>query len=142
MTDEKKCALRTYLNDEGYSIAYSNIDTEQYLDNGYEADGAEYLVMDDEEANDCAYEHIMDLLYAFNAEFIIDHSGLPYDAIEMIRSYQEDKCEDANNTIYALIDDPQEFVDDAIAADGRGHFINPYDGEEIESGEYFIYRMN
>ena len=35
-----------------------------------------------------------------------------------------------------------EFIEDAISSDGRGHFLSPYDGEENEEGDYFIYRIN
>jgi len=106
----------------------------------------DYLVLTDEEANEKCAENIKDSLWAFNASFIIDHSKLPYDAIEMVQGYQESKCEGANDTIEALIDDIDTFIEDAISADGRGHFINTYDGEENEetvNGEtFYIYRIN
>jgi hypothetical protein len=50
-----------------------------------------------------------------------------------VSAFQEAKCEDANETIAALITDIDEFIEDAICADGRGHFLNGYDGEEYES---------
>lgn len=36
----------------------------------------------------------------------------------------------------------QACVADAIRCDGRGHFLSQYDGEEVEAGEFFIYRLN
>lgn len=63
-----------------------------------------------------------------------------------IRAAQERLYEGANAIIHALIDDLNDFVDDAIAADGRGHFISSYDGEEHEvtvDGEtYYVYRLS
>ena len=49
-----------------------------------------------------------------------------------------------------LIDDIDEFCKDAISADGRGHFLNGYDGNEYEQsfkykGEsytFYLYRWN
>lgn len=101
-----------------------------------------YLVLTDSEADKATEEHIKDSLWAFNADFIIDHSKLPYEALEMVQSFQEAKSEGANETIAALIEDMSEFVSDAIAADGRGHFLSGYDGAENEEGGFYIYRTN
>lgn len=104
----------------------------------------DYLVCTDEEADEAAKQYIEESVWAFNASFIINHSKLPYEAREMIENLQTTKCEGANDTILALIDDFDEFVSAAISADGRGHFLSSYDGEENEetvNGEtYFIYR--
>jgi hypothetical protein len=39
-----------------------------------------------------------------------------------------------------------DFVKDAISADGRGHFLNKYDGKEIEvvinGAVLYVYRIN
>ena len=39
-----------------------------------------------------------------------------------------------------------EFIEDAISADGRGHFLSSYDSEEVEididDETYFAYRLN
>ena len=105
-----------------------------------------YMVLTDEEADEKAAEYIKESLWAFNADFIIQHSKLPYEAKEMIESHQREKCESANETIEALIDDMDEFISDAISADGRGHFLNTYDGyeneETVEGDTFYIYRMN
>jgi hypothetical protein len=55
---------------------------------------------------------------------------------------QSELCESANAIVKAIISDIDEFIQDAIDSDGRGHFINSYDGEENEHGEYYIYRTN
>ncbi len=114
------------------------------VEEDYEEIDSDYLVCTDEEADEKAAEYIKETVWAFNAGFIVDHSSLPYEAIEMIENFQQ-KCEDANDTILALIDDFDDFVSDAISADGRGHFMSSYDGEENEetvNGEtYYIYRQ-
>jgi hypothetical protein len=108
-------------------------------------DSGEYLILTDEEADEKAEEYILNSLWAFNSEFIIRHTDLPWDAQEMIQAYQEDRCESANEPIKALINDLDEFIEDAILSDGRGHFINSYDGEETEIQFndlfFFVYRM-
>ena len=127
-----------------------------YSEYMFDVYGDEYLVMDDDRAYATAYHEISQLLWAFNTDFILDHlkdeikyGNDPVDLDELkacIKLVQEKLCEGANAIIHALIDDLEGFVDDAIAADGRGHFISPYDGEEHEvtvDGEtYYIYRLS
>jgi len=119
-----------------------NVDEVLYGGNMFDAGGGEYLVLTDDEADDAAAEQIEQSLWIFNAEFIIGHTNLPYDAIEMIKSHQKTKYEDANDTIKALISDFDHFVSDAISSDGRGHFLAGYDSEEGEEDGYYIYRTN
>lgn len=148
MTNEYEIPIESEYEPEVIALAeYLDVDIDDitedaYVDNAYEVSGCTYLVLDDEDADDMAREYILHSLWAFNADFIIRHTDIPYDAIEIIQSYQENRCEDANDTIKALITDIDEFVDDAICSDGRGHFMNSYDGDEIEHGEYYIYRMD
>ena len=118
--------------------------------------GNEYIVMGDEKAYETAYHEISQSLWAFNTDFILDHlkddiehGDNPVDLADLkegLKALQEKLCEGANAIIHALIDDLEAFVDDAIAADGRGHFISSYDGEEHEvtvDGEtYYIYRIS
>jgi len=110
-----------------------------------ETDG-KHIVLTDEEADEKAAEYIKYSLWAFNAGFIIQHSKLPYEAEEMIQAYQEKECESANDTIKALITNIDNFISDAISADGRGHFMSSYDGKENEvkvlDTTFFIYRIN
>lgn len=99
----------------------------------FEFDGCEYAIAGNEnEATEACSLSIKDSVWAFNAEFIIWHTSLPNEAVEMIRVYQVTKCEDANDAIFALIEDFNCFVEDAINTDGRGHFLSPYDGDEIQ----------
>ena len=138
--DLKVKALAKYLDCDPEDIAegYPSYGDFMTLEYG----GEEYLVLTDEEADEACSDNIYQSVWAFNAGFIIDHSNLPYDAADMITGFQESKCEDANDTILALITDFDEFVEDAISADGRGHFLSGYDGDEVEAGKYFIYRLN
>jgi len=114
-----------------------------------ERDDGGYMVLTDEEADEKAKEYIKTSLWAFNADFICRMCGLPYAAEEMIRSFQGTECEGANDTILALIENADGidfFVEQAINADGRGHFLNTYDGEEHEikhGNEWlYIYKVN
>ena len=127
-----------------------------YTEYRFDVYGDEYLVMDDGHAYAAAFHEISQLLWAFNTDFILDHlkddikyGNDPVDLDELkagIDLVKEKLCEGANAIIHALIDDLESFVDDAISADGRGHFISSYDGEEHEvtvDGEtYYIYRLS
>ena len=65
--------------------------------------------------------------------------------IKAISALQE-ACKGCNEDIQSLIDDMDEFVEDAVSSDGRGTFLSSYDSEEVEvvvDGEYFYaYRLN
>ena len=107
-------------------------------------DGSEeWRVLTDTEANTAAREAILESVWAFRPEFLAAHTVAGVDA-ETIRTIQEnDKCESNNAVLTRLIDDVDHFVDDAIKADGRGHFLSSYDSEEIElPGNLFAYRVN
>lgn len=105
----------------------------------FEVDGNEYAIaVSDLEADEACKKYIEDSAWAFTPEFIIDHSNLPYEALEMIKEFQAKKCEDANETILALINDFNKFISDAISADGRGHFLSGYDGEEKEWNNFLL----
>lgn len=109
----------------------------------------DYLVLTDEEANDKAREYIEDSIWAFNADFIIEECGLDFSGVDSLRAMQEKSCESANDFIRSIIENTcgiESFVESAISADGRGHFLSTYDGEENEvsiKGEtLYIYRIN
>jgi hypothetical protein len=110
----------------------------------FEACGGEYLVLTDDEADDKAREHIEQSLWAFNASFIASHTrnGLSTECIKALEEMQGKLCESASPIIEGLIENMDHFVRDAIGADGRGHFISQYDGEENEEGAFYIYRTN
>lgn len=133
----KTKALALYLG-----IKENEIAQEGYDENIYEADGAQYLVLTDSEADEKAAENIKDSVWAFNASFLANYTDLP----EEIFTALSEKCESANDPILKLIERSkgglQGFIEEAISADGRGHFIGHYDHEEGEADDYFIYRTN
>ena len=136
----KKDALEMFLGEE----------VENLSDNTFESEsGEEYVVLTDEEADNEAENSIRESLWAFNADFILEHTAAykhtsgeqDRDIILALQKMQETLCETANELVYALIEDYEQFVDDAIEADGRGHFLSMYDGEENEQNGFYIYRM-
>lgn len=141
MTYRHVDALAEFLN-------ITNPEAEQLLDEG------DYLCLTEEEADEEARKEILNSLWAFNADFIIQHCK-NYDkmdcyeykaAVKSLQDAQSKQCESLNGLCAALIDDIDEFIEDAINADGRGHFISYYDGRENEiyyDGEtFYIYRLN
>lgn len=117
-------------------------------------DSHDYLVLTDNEADDAVREEIEQLVWAFNASFLSAHTGVDEEEILSIQQMGEG----ANDALTAMIRDFDFFVDDAVASDGRGHFLAGYDHEEHEvkylsvkrNGRcyetkvtnYYIYRRN
>lgn len=132
--------------DVNFDIYCSNnlIEVEEYDEDNYNND---YLVLTDEEADEKAKEYIKETLWAFNASFIASQVDLDEEVIQAI--HDNGKCEGNNDTIYNLIQklgDFDSFVSEAISADGRGHCMSSYDGNEneetVNETTYFIYRQN
>ena len=135
-------------------VSEDEIETSKYYDNGFSYGNQEYLVLTDKEADEKAQEEIEDSLWAFNADFIIQHCSTYEDmdtyefqaAVKSLRKAQESECENLNPLVKALIEDMDDFVEDAIMSDGRGHFISRYDGNEneelIDGTWYYIYRVD
>ena len=126
---------------------YLEIDVEDITETDWdtlEADGSEFLVLTDEEADAKAYEEIEESLWAFKAEFIIDMCGFS-GGEKSLTAMQRESCEDCNEFIKAMIKGTcglNFFMNRAIESDGRGHFISWYDGEENGQDEYFVYQVN
>ena len=143
-TDERLNALADFLEVDVNELEESN-----YYDNGYAYGNQEYLVLTDEEADEKAREEIEQTLWAFNTDFILRHCSTygEMDCYEFeqaekaLRKAQAECCESLNGLVKALIEDMEDFVEDAIMSDGRGHFISYYDGYENEQGDYYIYRV-
>jgi hypothetical protein len=118
--------------------------------------GYEFNVMTEESREENVKENIRESLWAFRPSFIMNH--LRQEAIDNMSEYDYNQvektlekvtgelCESANGLILALIDDLDEFIDEVVNADGYGHFLSPYDGEEYEfeyNGDtYYIYKQN
>lgn len=121
-------------------IDIEEIEETDYDEKVFEAEGNEYLVVTDSEADEIAAQYIKDSLWAFNAEFL--EEKIPLDA-KTIRVIQENMSEDANEVFVKLLGDYLPvFTQQAISADGRGHFMSSYDGHEWQDGEFYIYRIN
>ena len=125
-------------------VKIDDLTATKYDENNFEIGEKEYMILTEEEAQEKAKEYILDSIWAFNADFIIEHSKvLDFDdASQSIIKAIQAQCESGNEAMKKLIDDIDTFIEDAINADGRGHFMNSYDGNEAQEGEYFIYRIN
>lgn len=114
-------------------------------------DGSEWLVLDDDEADELTREEIEDSLWAFNPDFIVRHmpnlgkltTKQESDLIGALGQIQS-LCEDCNPLFAAIIEDMDDFVDDAIASDGRGHFLARYGDVEVEleGTDFYAYRID
>lgn len=92
----------------------------------------EYYVLTDEEADKEVADKIEDDLWAFKSEFLENYFPEGVRA-EHVRKAQEELCENAQPLIHALVGDRlPKLIQDAVDADGRGHFLASYDGEENE----------
>lgn len=101
--------------------------------------GNEYAVaVNEEEANAAAGQYIKDSICYFNPSFLAGHSDVPEEVFEFLA----DKGFFNNEAYKSMIYDVDDFVDDAIDADGRGHFLNSYNGKEYKIGEYFLYQVD
>lgn len=134
----KDTALAEYLGEP-----LEDIEPVSYSEDIFEIGSQEWLVLTDEEADQAVFERIEEDLWAFNPSFLAAHTELEEDNIKAI---QEKMYERASPVFRRLIADFERFVGGAIMSDGRGHFLSPYDGNEVEetvNGEYFyLYRLN
>ena len=105
------------------SYTYYGLDT-------IEINGREYAIaLTDDEADNAVTQYIEDSLWAFNPDFLAGETGLPQQAFAALSPL----CEDANEPVLAMGKSTcglESLVDSAIGADGRGHFLASYDGDE------------
>lgn len=118
------------------------VDVTERYGNFETGEGLEYSVYTDEEADYQTLDYIKDMLWAFNTDFLASYTGLHKAVFEALAGGYEN----SNEAILALINnagDIEEFVRECIDSDGRGNFLSPYDGEEIElANDYYAYRTN
>ena len=142
-TDPRILALVKMLDCEA-----DDIEAVSYIDDTFVYGRQEFRVLTDEEADEACAKSISEMLWAFNTSFIASHTrnGLNPAARKALQKAQGELCEDANDLVAALIEDMDHFVRDAVSADGRGHFLANYDGEEREESvngtTYYIFRNN
>ena len=138
-------ALAEHIGGVNYSdLTKENFD--HYRLSVYSVNGEEWAIGTDSEADEACKEYIKDSAWAFRSSFICEYCNLPQELAEALEAMQSKKCEGANDSILALIDKTDGgldgFVEEAVSADGRGHFLSSYDGDENEKDGFFIYRIN
>ena len=107
-------------------------------DHYYTYGNEEYMVLTDAEAQDKVAEYIKETVWAFNPDFLALHSGIDREVFEKL----QESCESANEALLKLIKNFDDFVEDAVRIDGRGHFLAGYDHNENEQGDFYLYRTN
>ena len=99
----------------------------------FTVDGQDWLVLDDESAEEEARASYEESLWAFHADFLVEYmpANIP---IEAIRALQEALYEDASPVLAAMLgnDRLDDLLDDANATDGRGLVLSSWNGEEVE----------
>tara|TARA_Y100000356_G_C11234766_1_gene277074 strand:- start:644 stop:1156 length:513 start_codon:yes stop_codon:yes gene_type:complete len=110
-------------------------------------DETDHIICTDEEADELAYGYITDGLWTFRPSFLAGETGIDINVFEALAANQQ--CEGNNDALTSLIKSTcglDEFVQSAIGADGRGHFIAHYDHNENEvtvgDTTFYIYRMD
>lgn len=134
-TMTKQQALANFLEVE---VTEFEINNDEYI----LPNGDSYLVLTDDEADEWATTEINEMLWAFNADFLASYTGLHKAVFDSLA----EGYERSNEAIMALINNAgsmADFVQECMDADGRGHFVANYDGEEIElENDYYAYRVN
>tara|TARA_R100000900_G_scaffold143026_2_gene125403 strand:+ start:113 stop:568 length:456 start_codon:yes stop_codon:yes gene_type:complete len=149
---EEKYLMETHWKDytEGHTdeaivlSAHIGVDLDEVV---HYIDDQDYLVLTDKEADEAVRDHIAETVWAFNPSFLSAHTGIDEEVFKLL----QEKCEGANDAIMSMIKNFDHFVEDAVACDGRGHFLAGYDGDEDEvtyksidnnTTTYYIYRRN
>ena len=113
-------------------------------------DGDEWLIHNDEGRKIDTRSYIEETVEYFNPTFLSRLTGISSNIFTVL---QESQITDTNKTILLLIKATcgmDKFVEEAVEADGYGHFLSPYDGEETEFSvmdgwdkiNYYAYRIN
>ena len=142
--EQKFEALKNYLISEGAANQeeLKNLTTENtYNDryNTFEVAGDEYMVLTDEEANKAAKDEILNSLWAFNTNFILEHTefyktSCDREDKEFIKSLQDLQvrlCEGANAIVGALIIDrrPSFFANSAHITFACSNLLSAFTSE-------------
>lgn len=138
-------ALSNHFLHDYEETEHGKITESKYEENCFECDGAEFLVLTDDEAEQKAYENIEDSVWAFKSEFIHKHSIFQgnnrENELKVIKAISS-LCENGNEPMKCIIHNFENFVDDAIEQDGRGCYIADYDFKEYEEDGFYIYRIS
>lgn len=152
--EQRNAAAAAWIEGDGVNATTEPVEPaepEGYDDCSYDAAGGmEWLILTDDEADARVRENVERDLWAFNADFLAAYMPEGIDAAE-INAIRGDRCEDANAAMVALVkaaddDGLDRITEDAIQADGRGHFLAGYDGHECEFDHagrlWYAYRTN
>lgn len=99
-----------------------------------EIDGETFAIGTDDECDKACSDYIGESVWAFNPSFVISYTNIPSFLEDALGDYMSKNCENCNDDLRNEIVDFEQFVSDAISADGRGHFLAGYDDEELELG--------
>ena len=141
--DFRIAALALHLDEDPDEIETTDDDTL------FDFAGDDFLVLTDDEADARVTEYIEESLWSFRVSFLLDHCGTEFfcDRVEeALVKVASELCESANPIFRAMVGDRfPELVKAAIAADGRGHFLSTWDGNEVEvwvdNEALYIYRQ-
>jgi hypothetical protein len=104
----------------------------------------DWLVCTDDEADELVRNSIEELAGYFNAQFLMEQTGIDTEVFDALM-----KGASASERVMQIIEATcgyDSFVEAAISADGRGHFLASYDGEEREFNNgrmtFYLYRIN
>ena len=143
MTRKIEC-LAKYLECEIEDLTVSTYDDCEFT---YGSD--EYWVCEDDEADQRAEDYILETLWAFRPEYLTYYmhfvdsmsNSERQSFVEILEQIQGKMCESCNGIIKSMVDSKlARLINDSIRDDGRGHFLAPYDFEENECEEFYIYK--
>jgi hypothetical protein len=105
-----------------------------------EKDAFIYVFESDKDKTDYLKEYVINnwQLQYFNIDFLLDNLKQEYINIKqetmrsIIKAIQEQDDFESTNALLLLVD-IDELIESAISQDGLGHFINYYDGKEVET---------
>lgn len=148
---EKEVRDAYLLVSEGFKsfMDYCNQECDEIEEMESDEERDSYICLTDAEADEKAGEYIKQSLWAFNADFLAGETGIDSAIFEAIQA--NGKREDNNDAIESCIDDMDGFIEAAISANGRGHFISGYENEqdtdvwgksEAADQRFYIYRIN
>jgi hypothetical protein len=106
----------------------------------------DWLVCSDATADHLFADQVTDSLWSFRPEFLAGETGLPVEAFKCLATLGDN----GNAAVIALVKATcgiEALINSAEQADGRGHMLSGYDGEELEvrvSGRktWYVYRTN
>jgi hypothetical protein len=138
-TEPKQTALAAFLECEPEELTLER--HEHYGLEIYSLGSKEFAIGDNAEADAACAAYVKDNLWAFNASFLASETDLPEECFAAL----SEKFESGNDAVLRMVEKTcglNSFVQSAISADGRGHFLSGYDGEETEQDGFYIYRIN